>query len=246
MALLYLNSLRNIIGTNHPFMKLILLSLFMMLQTGSVFAQSLVPTDKLALLRGTVTNFKGKLLPNETIIFSNDKTKAEVKVHTDAKGKFEALIPVNGVYSLKYKNFTTDVDYTKMTVPADAQATYEIQVKIEPPVNVVLDNVYFDTGKSTLKASSSKALNDLAEGLKLKSTMVVEIQGHTDNVGKEEENIRLSQQRADEVKKYLVAKGIDEKRISTKGYGPAMPIADNASEEGKAKNRRTSLRVIKE
>lgn len=227
-------------------MKYLLLCLFAALQSGSCFAQSLVPTDKLALLKGTVTNFKGKLLPNETLIFSNDKTKAEVKVHTDAKGTFEALIPVNGIYSLRYKNFTTDMDYTKMTVPADAKATYEIQVKIEPPVNVVLDHVYFDTGKSTLKASSFKALNDLAEGLKLKSTMVVEIQGHTDNVGKEEENIKLSQQRADEVKKYLVSKGIDEKRISTKGYGPAMPIADNASEEGKAKNRRTSLRVIKE
>lgn len=227
-------------------MKHLFFGFLMVLQTGFFCAQSLIPTDKLALLKGTVTNFKGKLLANETIIFSNDKTKAEVKVHTDAKGKFEALIPVNGVYSLKYKNFTTDVDYTKMTVPGDAGATYEIQVKIEPPVNMVLDHVYFDTGKSTLKASSSKALNDLAEGLKLKSTMVVEIQGHTDNVGKEEDNVKLSQQRADEVKKYLVAKGIDDKRISTKGYGPAMPIADNASEEGRAKNRRTSLRVIKE
>lgn len=227
-------------------MKHLLLVLLIGLQSIPLCAQSLVPTDKLALLKGTVTNFKGKSLPNETIIFSNDKTKAEVKVHTDAKGKFEALIPVNGVYSLKYKNFTTDVDYTKMTVPADAQATYEIQVKIDPPVNVVLNNVYFDTGKSTLKASSSKALNDLAEALKLKSTMMVEIQGHTDNVGKEEDNVKLSQQRADEVKHYLVAKGIDEKRISAKGYGPSMPIADNGSEEGKAKNRRTSLRVIKE
>lgn len=227
-------------------MKRILLSLIVAAQSLVLNAQSLVPTDKLALLKGTVTNFKGKLLANETIIFSHDKTKAEVKVHTDAKGKFEALIPVNGTYSLKYKNFTTDVDYTKMTVPADAGATYEIQVKIEPPVNVVLDNVYFDTGKSTLKASSSKALNDLAEGLKLKSTMIVEIQGHTDNVGTEEENVKLSQQRADEVKKYLVSKGIDEKRISTKGYGPAMPIADNSNEDGRARNRRTSLRVIKE
>ena len=227
-------------------MKRILLSLIVAAQSLVLNAQSLVPTDKLALLKGTVTNFKGKLLANETIIFSHDKTKAEVKVHTDAKGKFEALIPVNGTYSLKYKNFTTDVHYTKMTVPADAGATYEIQVKIEPPVNVVLDNVYFDTGKSTLKASSSKALNDLAEGLKLKSTMIVEIQGHTDNVGTEEENVKLSQQRADEVKKYLVSKGIDEKRISTKGYGPAMPIADNSNEDGRARNRRTSLRVIKE
>jgi outer membrane protein OmpA-like peptidoglycan-associated protein len=227
-------------------MKILLLFFFATFYANVLFSQSLVPTDEMALLKGTVTNFKGKLLPNETIIFSNDKTKAEVKVHTNAKGKFEALIPVSGIYSLRYKNFTVDQDYTKMTVPADKEATYEIQVKIDPPMNFVLDNVYFDTGKSSLKQTSFKALADLIEVLKLKSTMVIEIQGHTDNVGKEEENQKLSQDRAAEVKTYLVSKGIDAKRIEAKGYGSTMPIADNSTDAGKSKNRRTSLRVIKE
>ena len=76
--------------------------------------------------------------------------------------------------------------------------------------------------------------------------MVVEIQGHTDNVGKEDDNLKLSQERADEVKKYLISKGIEESRVTAKGYGATMPIADNATEPGKSKNRRTSLKVIKE
>lgn len=227
-------------------MKTILLSFLMITPLSLLFAQSLVPTNKLALLKGTVTNFKGKFLANETIIFSNDQTKAEVKVHTNAQGKFEALIPVNATYSLKYKNFTADMDYTKMKVPADPEATYEIQVKIDPPTSFVLEHVYFDTGKSALKPTSHKTLNDLVEVLKLKSTMMIEIQGHTDHVGKEEENLALSQQRAEAVKQYLVSKGIDVSRIQAKGYGSGMPVADNASEEGKAKNRRTSLKVIKE
>ncbi len=227
-------------------LKQTILSLAFFVLLTSAFSQTLKPTDKLALLTGIVTNFKGKPLSKETILFVNDKTKASVKVYTDEKGKFEVLIPVNATYSLKYKTFTTDVDYTKMVVPADKEATYEVGIKIDPPKDFVLESVFFDTGKSTLKPNSFKALNDLVEILNIKNTMVVEIQGHTDNVGKDEENLKLSQERADAVRKYLISKGIAESRVSAKGYGPTMPIADNANDAGKAKNRRTSLKVIKE
>lgn len=226
--------------------KLILLTFFVISVFAESFGQGLKPTDKLALLTGSVTNFKGKPLAKEIIMFSNDKTKAVVKVNTDEKGKFEVLIPVNATYSLKYKNFTTDMDYTKMVVPADKEATYNVGIKIDPPKDFVLDNVYFDTGKSSLKPTSFKALNDLVEILKIKNSMVVEIQGHTDNVGKEDENLKLSQARAEEVRKYLITKGIEDARVSAKGYGQSMPIADNSSDAGKSKNRRTSLKVIKE
>lgn len=209
-----------------------------------LLSQSLKPTAQLALLQGTVTNFKGKALGNETIIFSNDKTSAAVKANTDAKGRFEMLIPVNAVYSLKYRTFTTDQDYTKMSVPADQDATYEVTIKIEPPKSFVLSNVYFDTGKSSLKPASHKALNDLVEVLKLKSTMIIEIEGHTDDVGKPEDNLKLSQDRANEVKKYLATKGIATTRVSAKGYGQQQPVADNSTEDGRSKNRRTSLKVV--
>ena len=200
----------------------------------------------MALLKGLVTNFKDKILSNEIIIFYNNKTKTSIKIVTDANGKFQVLIPVNNTYGLKYKTFTTDQDYTKMTISDDKEATYEVRIKIDPPKNFILDNVYFDTGKSTLKPTSNKALNDLVEVLKLKSNMFIEIQGHTDNVGSEESNLKLSQDRADAVKNYLVNKGIVSDRITSIGYGQSIPIADNNTEEGKAKNRRTSLKVIKE
>ena len=97
---------------------------------GSVFSQNLKPTDKLALLQGVVTNFKMKPLSKETIIFYSEKTKISYKVNTDAVGKFAILIPVGAVYALRYKNFTNDVDYTKMEVPNDKEATYEVGIKI--------------------------------------------------------------------------------------------------------------------
>ena len=209
-------------------------------------SQTLKPTNQLSLLKGLVTNFKDKILSNEIIIFYNNKTKTSIKIITDANGKFQVLVPVNNTYGLKYKTFTADQDYTKMTISDDKEATYEVRIKIDPPKNFILDNVYFDTGKSTLKPTSNKALNDLVEVLKLKSNMFIEIQGHTDNVGTEESNLKLSQDRADAVKKYLVNKGIVSDRITSIGYGQSVPIADNNTEEGKAKNRRTSLKVIKE
>jgi outer membrane protein OmpA-like peptidoglycan-associated protein len=227
-------------------MKKKLLLIIASVQVLCLTAQKLVPGDKEALLVGKVTNFKGKPLVNEIILLVNEKTKAVVKVTTGEGGKFEALVPVNATYALKYKNFTTDMDYTKMEIPPDKQATYEVEIKIDPPREIVLDNVYFDTGRSSLKPSSHKALNDLVEILKLKKTMVVEIQGHTDNAGSEQSNQELSQARAEEVKKYLVARGVPAERIVATGYGQSRPVADNATEAGRSKNRRTGLKVIKE
>ena len=225
-------------------MKKKLLSSFFLLCSIVMRTQELKPTDKMALLNGVVTNFKGKTLANEIIVFEDDKTKSRYKAHTDERGKFSMLIPVNALYSLKYKNFTSDVENTKMSVPADKEAIYEVAIKIDPPKEFILTNVFFDTGKSSLKPSSNKALNDLAEVLNLKKKMVIELQGHTDDVGSAGDNLRLSQQRAEAVRNYLLSKGISAERIKATGYGALMPIADNASEEGRAKNRRTGLKVI--
>jgi OOP family OmpA-OmpF porin len=212
----------------------------------SLCAQTLKPTNKLALVMGKATNFKNVPLKKETILFVDTKTKKEYKINTDDKGNFEVLIPVGATYSLKYKNFTADMDYTKMDVPKDPNATYEVGIQIDPPKEFTLSDVLFDTGKATLKPSSFKQLNDLAEVLTTKSTMIVEVQGHTDNVGKPEDNLKLSEERAKAVRDYLVKKGIDGTRITAKGYGDTKPVAYNTDEAGRAKNRRTQLKVIKE
>ncbi len=138
------------------------------------------------------------------------------------------------------------MEYTEMDLPSTPNQTYEVEINIEAPTDFVLENVFFDTGKATLKPTSNKALNNLDDVLKLKNTMVVEIQGHTDNVGKPEDNMKLSQQRAEAVKAFLVSKGIDTKRVTAKGYGDTSPVENNATESGKAKNRRTSLKVLKQ
>ena len=97
-----------------------------------------------------------------------------------------------------------------------------------------------------LRAESNKELNQLAEYMTLKKTLVIEIAGYTDNVGAADANLKLSEDRANAVKQYLVKKGIDASRVSAKGYGDSMPEADNSTAEGRQKNRRTEVHIISE
>lgn len=108
---------------------------------------------------------------------------------------------------------------------------------------IVLKNVLFENNKSTLKSESFIELDKLASQLK-KSEMIVELRGHTDNVGDEIKNIELSLARAQAVKDYLISKKVDQSRIYCKGLGGSEPIANNKKEEGRALNRRVEMIVL--
>jgi outer membrane protein OmpA-like peptidoglycan-associated protein len=101
--------------------------------------------------------------------------------------------------------------------------------------------VNFDTGKATIKPDSAKTLDDAAAVLKAASTLKIEVGGHTDNVGTPQANEKLSADRAKAVMDALVKRGIAANRLTAKGYGQSAPIADNRSEDGRAKNRRVEL-----
>ena len=104
--------------------------------------------------------------------------------------------------------------------------------------------VYFKTNDYSLDVEDIKAIDLVLKQMKENPKMKVEIAAHTDNVGDNKSNLRLSQQRANSVKTYLIKNGIDTNRIVSKGYGEEKPIASNDTEEGKAKNRRVECRVI--
>ena len=109
---------------------------------------------------------------------------------------------------------------------------------------ILLRNVFFTTGKATLENWSFPELNRVVELLNKEKTLVIEISGHTDNVGSAASNLKLSTERANKVREYILSKGIDQKRITSKGYGAAKPIEPNTTDEGKKKNRRVDLLVI--
>lgn len=106
---------------------------------------------------------------------------------------------------------------------------------------IIMDNLYFDTDKTTIRHTSDEALNELAELLAKHPNANITLIGHTDNVGTEAYNQRLSQGRVESVKAELVKRGINGDRIKTIGKGESEPIADNSTAQGRAENRRVEV-----
>lgn len=119
----------------------------------------------------------------------------------------------------------------------------EIKKEVITKINLAAKGINFENGKAVITASSFKSLDDLATLLNTYPGASVEIQGHTDNNGTPEANKTLSQERATAVKRYLAAGGVAEARMTAVGYGQEMPIADNATPAGKAKNRRVDFKL---
>ena len=105
------------------------------------------------------------------------------------------------------------------------------------------DRINFASGSSNLSEESSEQLNNVAEIMKAFPNVKLKVGGYTDNTGSNEVNMKISKSRADSVKAKIVSMGVDGARLVTEGYGPNNPIASNDTEEGRAQNRRISLRV---
>jgi outer membrane protein OmpA-like peptidoglycan-associated protein len=101
--------------------------------------------------------------------------------------------------------------------------------------------INFDTGKATIKPDSLEIIDQIVAMLNADTTLNINIEGHTDNVGKDADNQKLSKLRSEAVKSALVAKGIAVTRLGARGFGSSEPIADNGTAEGRAKNRRVEL-----
>ena len=110
---------------------------------------------------------------------------------------------------------------------------------------VILEQVQFDTGKATIKKASDSLLDAVADVLRShREISRIEVQGHTDNRGTSSLNKRLSQARAEAVVKAMVARGVEKARMTAKGYGQDVPIADNDTDEGRQKNRRVQFNIV--
>jgi len=106
------------------------------------------------------------------------------------------------------------------------------------------DGITFDFGKATLKPQFYGSLNGVAGTLRDYNQTMIEVVGHTDSIGSDAVNNRLSKERADSVAQYLIGQGVQSVRIETLGAGKSYPIADNSTDAGRAKNRRVEIRVI--
>jgi outer membrane protein OmpA-like peptidoglycan-associated protein len=128
--------------------------------------------------------------------------------------------------------------------PAPAPVAY---VAPEPaaPQKLVLEGVNFDFDKATLRQEDAADLDKNVEALKAWGDVDIEVAGHTDSMGSDAYNMKLSQQRAEAVRNFLISRGVAADRLTAKGYGESQPVADNATEEGRFKNRRVELAPLK-
>jgi len=201
-----------------------------------------------APLNVIVTNKKGELMPNDKITFIARDSKQEIVGITDEKGYFKVHLPAGDEYSIKVEVVGEQVDYTSFEVPTPPPGavfnTRTLEIRYELPESIVLKNVNFASGRSTIQAGSHATLDQLAEYLIRKKTLRIRVEGHTDSDGSATSNKILSENRAKAVKSYLVGKGVSSDMIEAKGLGEEKPLEDNSTESGKASNRRTEIHII--
>lgn len=173
-----------------------------------------------------------------------------VQAASDAKtGEFLVTLPAGKEYALNInkEGYLLYSENFKLTGAENARKPYAIVALLQPIESgrtVTLKNVFFETASYTLEKKSEVELDKLVDFLNDNPSVKIEIGGHTDNVGDDESNRVLSDNRANAVQEYLVSKGIDASRLEHKGYGETKPVADNNSEEGKALNRRTEFKIL--
>jgi outer membrane protein OmpA-like peptidoglycan-associated protein len=142
-----------------------------------------------------------------------------------------------------YDIYTFELPEEIRSDSANYLATVDV-VELVPGDAVILQNIQFEFNSAALTADSESGIQILTTFLKRNPELKVELAGHTDNVGNDNYNLKLSSDRAEAVRKALIANGIEEARLTAKGYGATKPMVSNDTEEHRALNRRTEMIII--
>jgi outer membrane protein OmpA-like peptidoglycan-associated protein/tetratricopeptide (TPR) repeat protein len=199
----------------------------------------------------------GKVLDSETgapviakidVIDPSTTLVVSTSVSSDADGSYRVRLPEKKTYMIDLRATGFLSEMKRIDVPDNwPRDVYNFNVeliKVKVGKKVVLNNILFETGKSILTSGSSAEIDRLYNILIDNPLMKIEISGHTDKTGSEPINFKLSENRAKAVVEYLVQKGIDRSRMEFKGFGSLQPIADNATSQGRAKNRRVEFKIL--
>jgi outer membrane protein OmpA-like peptidoglycan-associated protein len=218
--------------------------------TRSVTSQD---SDPVVLVSGTVLNQQTGKVPEDASVSYEDLSTGKVlgQAKPDpATGRYKLVLPFGKNYGITAKAkglipTSTNLDLT--TMKGRYLELDDRDLSMVPLVKgntATINNLFFDLGKATLKPESAPELKRILQVMSENKALVIEISGHTDNTGSDEINNKLSLERANAVKDYLLKSGIDTARIRTKGYGKTKPKADNSTEEGRQINRRVEIEIL--
>lgn len=203
---------------------------------------------EIAYIKGKVTNKKTGELVDAEIEFSDlEKNKVVLTEQSGKDGRYFSVLPGNSDYALSVqkKGFLFySKNFGLKTQGMDR--AYELNVElipIEVGEKVKLENIFFGFDSYQLEERSFAELATVKNFMDENPEVTISVEGHTDNEGTSAYNTKLSTQRAKSVYDYLISKGVSAERLSYKGYGDSQPLADNSTEEGRALNRRTEIKI---
>ncbi|MCK8490340.1 OmpA family protein [Spirosoma sp. RP8] len=219
-----------------------------------IFRLKLYPAikpDPVAIVSGQVLDAKTKKpVASEVISSLANEDKETAKADYDPEtGEYKLILPTQKIYTLKaikegYFPTTETLDLSKDKRFRDIKRNL-LLIKIEAGQKITMGDVLFEQSQFTLLPGASSELNRLVDMMNQYPVMELMIEGHTDNQGDWEPNMKLSADRVQTVKEYLTSKGIAESRIQTKAWGPSKPIASNGTEEKRKQNRRVEFTILK-
>jgi outer membrane protein OmpA-like peptidoglycan-associated protein/tetratricopeptide (TPR) repeat protein len=206
--------------------------------------------ERILFLKGTIHDENSAEPVKARIELKNVETKKIEEIPLDTNtGNYVKVAPFDNDYvmTVKKEGFVYETKYiNKVDSVHPAVRNVDVDIKpIELNQSYRINDIYFGFNKSDLTAESKIVLDQLIEFLSENPGINIQIQGHTDNIGNDAENLKLSENRARSVYDYLVLKGISARRLLYKGFGKTMPVSDNETEEGRAKNRRTVFVITK-
>ena len=182
------------------------------------------------------------------MLFTGQKSKQTLSGVTDKSGQFVIQLPNGDIYDIRIQSIGDEIEYNTLEIPAVKPGEFfeeaELLIEYDPGTTFSFTNLQFEPAKADLKSASYVHLKNLVEVMKRKKDFKIQIAGHTDSDGDENANQLLSLKRAESVKNYLISQGIEANRIVAKGFGESQPVANNATAQGKAQNRRTEISVL--
>lgn len=203
-------------------------------------------------ISGKMVDHSNKKVVTEVVWEDLETNQIIGRAKTDPQdGSYFIVLPTGKLYGIYVNDSTVypetrHIDLREHKDAAALTKTFHVTTikELQQGHSITINNIFFDFGKSNLLKFSYPELKRLAK-LLIKMNLKVEISGHTDNVGSDEANLRMSRNRAESVKNFLVKQGCNPENIQTEGYGASKPIADNDTEDGRARNRRVEMKVIK-
>jgi outer membrane protein OmpA-like peptidoglycan-associated protein len=211
-----------------------------------------VQPEPVLLVYGTVYNQKTKQPVGDASIryeYLSDGKVAGIASSTPVTGEYKIVLPSGSNYGFlatakKFISVSDNLDATSIKEYAEVKRDLNL-VPAEVGEVIRLNNIFFDFAKAELKSESFPELDRVVLLLNDNPEMNIALGGHTDNVGSDEANLKLSQERINSVLNYLVTKGISKIRMTATGYGETKPIATNDTDEGRARNRRVEFMIVK-